>query len=161
MEFKTIDCCRRKGAAPLPLSLIFSSPPLPSRCFSGLALLKVTNDLHLGKFCVCFSAFLSLSLSAAAFRFSFSCSFWVFSRAPWSVSPSGPGISPVLPVWPFPRRAQPKPNFACGLSTADFQLWVSCPNLIIVSRSLPASCLPFLHPIILNLSRFFTFLMIH
>ena len=30
MEFKTIDCCKRKGAAPLPLSLIFSSPPLPS-----------------------------------------------------------------------------------------------------------------------------------
>lgn len=154
MVFKTVDCCRLKGAAP-PHPHPSFSPPLHSRCFSGSALLKVTSDLHLGRFCVCFSAFLSLPLSAAVFRFSLSCSLWVFSRAPpWSVSRFGPGISPVLPVWPFPRWAQPKPSFACGLNTADFQVCVSCPNLIIVFRSLPASCLPVSHPIILDLSRF-------
>lgn len=90
------------------------SLPIHSYCFSGSAHLKVTGDLHLGRFSVCFSVFISLARSATVFLFSFSCSFWVFSRAPWSVSWFGPENFPVFPLYTLPWWSQPKPSFAWG-----------------------------------------------
>lgn len=64
--------------------------------------------------CSLFSVFISLARSATVFLFSFSCSFWVFSRAPWSVSWFGPESFPVFPLYTLPWWSQRKPSFAWG-----------------------------------------------